>query len=149
MPAMPANKATSPRWAHQQIEFDEHRDRRSRAYIWPMRSGKSRGVIDVACYRFGKSDIEGVIVIAPNGVHSELCGQRNPNVGLDQIQAPHLRVVHATTVRAGATEAVGRVYCTASRDIALALYQHGGAWPTRIASSPSSNSCAHVITTTC
>jgi len=66
---MAPNKASSPRWAHQQKEFDEHRDRRSRAYIWPMRSGKSRGVIDVACYRFGKGDVEGVIVIAPNGVH--------------------------------------------------------------------------------
>ena len=81
MPAMPANKATSPRWAHQQIEFDEHRDRRSRAYIWPMRSGKSRGVIDVACYRFGKSDIEGVIVIAPNGVHQNYAVNEIPTWG--------------------------------------------------------------------
>ena len=63
------NKASSPRWAHQQTEFDKHRDRRSRAFIWPMRSGKSRGCIDVADYRYGKGDIEGVIVIAPNGVH--------------------------------------------------------------------------------
>ncbi len=63
------NKASSPRWAHQQIEFDKHKDRRSRAFIWPMRSGKSRGCIDVADYRFGKGHIEGVIVIAPNGVH--------------------------------------------------------------------------------
>jgi hypothetical protein len=34
-----------------------------------MRSGKSRGCIDVADYRFGKGAIEGVILIAPNGVH--------------------------------------------------------------------------------
>jgi len=34
-----------------------------------MRSGKSRSVIDVGCYQFKRRKIEGVVVIAPNGVH--------------------------------------------------------------------------------
>ena len=80
MPAIP-NKATSPRWEHQQKEFDLHRDRRSRAYIWPMRSGKSRSCIDVGCYRFGKGDVEGVIVIAPNGVHLNWARNEIPTWG--------------------------------------------------------------------
>jgi hypothetical protein len=72
---MPRNKSTAPRWAHQAKEFQIGREKRSRAYIWPMRSGKSRAVIDVGCYQFKRKKIEGVIVVAPNGVH--LNWQRN------------------------------------------------------------------------
>jgi hypothetical protein len=56
-------------WQHQAREFAIGRDKRSRYLIWPMRSGKSKAVIDKACYQFGRNTIEGVIVIAPNGVH--------------------------------------------------------------------------------
>jgi hypothetical protein len=63
------NKSAAPRWTHQQKEFDEHKDNRSRAFIWPMRSGKSRGCIDVGCHQHLEHGVEGVIVIAPSGVH--------------------------------------------------------------------------------
>ena len=66
---MPKNRSTEPRWEHQAKEFQIGRDKRSRAYIWPMRSGKSRAVIDVACYQYKRRHIEGVILVAPNGVH--------------------------------------------------------------------------------
>lgn len=56
-------------WAHQQREFEIGRDLRSRYLIWPMRSGKTKAWIDKACYQFSRGKIEGVIVIAPNGVH--------------------------------------------------------------------------------
>ena len=72
---MPKNKSIAPRWAHQAKEFQIGREKRSRAFIWPMRSGKSRAVIDVGCYQFKRGKIEGVIVVAPNGVH--LNWQRN------------------------------------------------------------------------
>ena len=60
-------------WAHQQKEFDEHRDDRCRALLWSMRTGKSRAVIDKAEYQFSKGAIEGVIVLAPNGLHINYC----------------------------------------------------------------------------
>src|ERR1700726_4635959 len=63
------NKSTAPRWDHQEREFRENRDKRSRAFIWPMRSGKSRGVIDVGCHQHKTKQVEGIIVIAPSGVH--------------------------------------------------------------------------------
>jgi hypothetical protein len=73
------NKSKLPRWGHQAKEFQVGREKRARAFIWPMRSGKSRGCIDVACYQFQRKNpkklVEGVIVIAPNGVH--LNWQRN------------------------------------------------------------------------
>ena len=34
-----------------------------------MRSGKSMACIDKACYQYGRGNIEGVIIVAPNGVH--------------------------------------------------------------------------------
>jgi SNF2 family DNA or RNA helicase len=56
-------------WAHQAREFDEHRDDKARALLWTMRTGKSKAVIDKAEYQFAKGNIEGVIVLAPNGIH--------------------------------------------------------------------------------
>jgi hypothetical protein len=56
-------------WRHQEKEFDEHRDDRCRVYLWTMRSGKSKAVIDKAEYQFAKNAIEGVVVLAPNGIH--------------------------------------------------------------------------------
>lgn len=54
---------------HQQDEWDRHRDDDARALLWQMRTGKTKAVLDVACYRYKKGDIDGVLVIAPNGVH--------------------------------------------------------------------------------
>jgi hypothetical protein len=56
-------------WAHQAREYDEHKDDKCRALLWTMRTGKSKAVIDKAEYQFAKGNIEGVVVLAPNGIH--------------------------------------------------------------------------------
>lgn len=56
-------------WPHQAYEYRVGREKRSRALIWPMRSGKTKACIDKACFQFEHGNIEGAIVIAPNGVH--------------------------------------------------------------------------------
>lgn len=56
-------------YAHQAKEFNEHKDDRCRALLWSMRTGKSKSVIDKAEYQFAEGNIEGVIVLAPNGIH--------------------------------------------------------------------------------
>ena len=56
-------------YLHQAREFKVGRNKRSRYLIWPMRSGKSKACIDKACYQYGEGRIEGVVVVAPNGVH--------------------------------------------------------------------------------
>ena len=61
--------ATQVAWAHQAKEFDEHKNDRFRALLWSMRTGKSKAVIDKAEYQFSEGAIEGVIVLAPNGIH--------------------------------------------------------------------------------
>lgn len=58
-----------PAWVHQGKEYDEHKDDRIRALLWTMRTGKSKAVIDKAEYQFASGNIEGVVVLAPNGIH--------------------------------------------------------------------------------
>ncbi len=56
-------------WWHQAKEFEEHKDTKCRALLWSMRTGKSKAVIDKAEYQFEQGNIEGVILLAPNGIH--------------------------------------------------------------------------------
>lgn len=58
-----------PQYKHQAEEYEQHRDDEARAYFWQMRTGKSKMVIDNACYLEDGDKIDGVIVLAPNGVH--------------------------------------------------------------------------------
>ncbi len=68
----------SQNWEHQAYEYQVGRDKRSRMLIWPMRSGKSKACIDKANYQFERGNIEGVVVIAPNGVHLNWCVNEIP-----------------------------------------------------------------------
>lgn len=56
-------------WAHQAKEFDRHKNTRSRALFWTMRTGKSKAVIDKFCHQFDQDTIQGVVILAPNGIH--------------------------------------------------------------------------------
>lgn len=58
-----------PNYRHQGEEFELHRDDPARALIWQMRTGKSKAMIDLACYLFKACEIDGVVVVAPNNVH--------------------------------------------------------------------------------
>lgn len=58
-----------PNWKHQENEFKKHRATRARALFWTMRTGKTKAVLDKACFQFKKHNIKGLIVLAPNGVH--------------------------------------------------------------------------------
>ncbi len=54
---------------HQDKEFSEHWTTEARALLWEPRTGKSKTIIDTACALYQACAIEGVVVIAPNGVH--------------------------------------------------------------------------------
>lgn len=56
-------------WEHQAREYKIGREKESRYLIWPMRSGKSKAVIDKGCYLYRHRKITAVVLIAPNGVH--------------------------------------------------------------------------------
>lgn len=68
-----------PPFRHQLREFLDHRDARARALLWSMRTGKSRSIIDLAAYNFLiRHKIDGVLVIAPNGVHDNWIRRQMP-----------------------------------------------------------------------
>lgn len=57
-------------YEHQIKEFEKFKDIRGRALLWQMRSGKSKTIVDLACYLYSEGKIDGVVVVAPNGVHA-------------------------------------------------------------------------------
>lgn len=75
-PLPPDLAALADEWAfktrpyrHQAQEFRDHRDSEARALIWQMRSGKTKAMVDLACYLWEDGAIDGVLVVAPNNVH--------------------------------------------------------------------------------
>lgn len=59
-----------PAWLHQGREFEEHRDAVARALHWTPRTGKSKAMVDLACYLHETGRIDGVLIAAPNNVHA-------------------------------------------------------------------------------
>jgi hypothetical protein len=88
-------------WTHQAREYRIGRDKRARALIWPMRSGKSKACIDKACYQFEQGRIEGVIVIAPNGVHLNWTHNEIPKWGWWEMRTPRRLCVGDAEARLG------------------------------------------------
>lgn len=57
-------------YRHQAKEFDEHKNDPARALLWQMRTGKTKVMIDTAAYQFCQGAVTGVLILAPNGVHT-------------------------------------------------------------------------------
>ena len=70
---------------HQLRECEEHADAEARAMLWTMRTGKSKTTIDRACYLYRKGRIDGVLVIAPNGVHANWIEREFPLHAWDSV----------------------------------------------------------------
>jgi len=66
----------TPMWAHQQKEWDRHRDDAERALCWQMRTGKSKHDIDVSCHWATVHGVDGKLIVAPNGVHRQWVRQQ-------------------------------------------------------------------------
>lgn len=66
----PTASADPPLWTHQAEEIEDRWFIKARALLWSMRTGKTRTIIRTAdkLHRYG--DLLGVLVMAPNGVHS-------------------------------------------------------------------------------
>lgn len=55
-------------YKHQAEEW-ARRDEKARAWFWQMRTGKTKQAIDNVCYLEERGLIDGVLLLAPNGVH--------------------------------------------------------------------------------
>jgi len=56
-------------FAHQQEIFDKHKDRASFALFWEQGTGKTKPVIDNVAYLYEADEVNGLLIVAPNGVH--------------------------------------------------------------------------------
>jgi len=65
-----ASRFREPSWLHQGREFEEHRDAVARALHWTPRTGKSKAMVDLACYLYETGAIDAVLIAAPNNVHA-------------------------------------------------------------------------------
>lgn len=54
---------------HQFEEWSRSREETARAIFWEQGTGKSKLTIDTACWLYMRGLIDGVVVVAPNGVH--------------------------------------------------------------------------------
>jgi len=57
-------------WKHQSDEIEDHWFDRARALLWSMRTGKTRTIIKTADRLHRHGDLLGVLILAPNGVHT-------------------------------------------------------------------------------
>lgn len=70
---------------HQMEEFDWHWHEPARVLLWGMRTGKSKATIDVACQLARLGYIDGVLVLAPNGVHENWVSRELPRHHWDDV----------------------------------------------------------------
>lgn len=61
--------ATEP-FAHQLEGWRASRDLEQHALFWEQGTGKSKLVIDTAAWLWGRGEIDAVLIVAPNGVHT-------------------------------------------------------------------------------
>lgn len=55
--------------SHQARLFAETRDAQNFGLFWEQGTGKTKPVLDTAAYQYLKGNIDGLLVVAPNGVH--------------------------------------------------------------------------------
>lgn len=58
-----------PPFPYQREEWERSREEVARAILWEQGTGKSKVTIDTACWLWQRQLIDGVVVVAPNGVH--------------------------------------------------------------------------------
>lgn len=60
----------TPPFQHQEDVFLSSRDKKYFALLMEQGTGKTKVIIDTACYLYGKGEIDLLLVVAPNGVHA-------------------------------------------------------------------------------
>lgn len=84
---------------HQLEEWTRSREEVARAIFWEQGTGKSKLTIDTACWLWAKGLIDGVLVVAPNGVHRNWVEQEIPEHLVDAA-VPALSAFHYQGQRA-------------------------------------------------
>jgi SNF2 family DNA or RNA helicase len=67
-----------PSFIHQDKHFKEHWDSPSWALFWEPGTGKTKAIIDTACFLYLNKKINGMLVVAPPGVERNWCTDEIP-----------------------------------------------------------------------
>ncbi len=89
---------TTP-FGHQKDEWDRSREEEARAIFWEQGTGKSKLTIDTACWLWNRGLIDGVLIVAPNGVHRNWTEKEIPDHVPDDVIG-HVRAFHYQSPRA-------------------------------------------------
>lgn len=84
---------------HQREEWLRSREEEARAIFWEQGTGKSKLTIDTACWLWMRGLIDGVLVVAPNGVHRNWVEKEIPDHVPDEV-IKHVRAFHYQSPRA-------------------------------------------------
>lgn len=90
---------TTP-FAHQFEEWKRSREAPSRGILWEQGTGKSKLIIDTASWLYLRGLIDGVLVVAPNGVHRNWVEQEIPDHTPDEVMAQST-AFHYQSTRSG------------------------------------------------
>lgn len=83
-------------YSHQREEFFNTRDVHYWGHFWEQGTGKSKIVIDTACWLYMIGEIDAVIVVAPNGVHRNWITEEIPTHAPDNIQKFIMTLIYST-----------------------------------------------------
>ncbi len=89
---------TTP-FGHQKDEWDRSREEEARAIFWEQGTGKSKLTIDTACWLWNRGLIDGVLIVAPNGVHRNWTEKEIPDHVPDEV-IKHVRAFHYQSPKA-------------------------------------------------
>lgn len=84
---------------HQREEWLRSREEAARAIYWEQGTGKSKLTIDTACWLWLRGLIDGVLVVAPNGVHRNWVEKEIPDHVPDEVMAS-VRAFHYQSPKA-------------------------------------------------
>lgn len=84
---------------HQRDEWERSREEAARAIFWEQGTGKSKLTIDTACWLYMRGLIDGVLVVAPNGVHRNWVEKEIPDHVPDEV-IKHVRAFHYQSPKA-------------------------------------------------
>lgn len=105
--AIAADFKTNP-FFHQLREFEYSAELKRRAILWQMRTGKSKLIVDTACWLHRLEEIAAIIVIAPNGVHENWIDRELPAHNWDTTDI--LTLAWRTSIAGSKGEARVRAY---------------------------------------
>lgn len=70
---------------YQLEDFERFKDEKAFGLLWEMGMGKSKTLVDIACYKYKMDQIDQILILAPTGVHEQWTSQQFPEHGIYEL----------------------------------------------------------------